>query len=119
MANKLKKVKKVKAVAKTKRIRRTKAEINAGVTLESKKAPKKKPATNQKKVVKEATTKKATKKTKDDNDVVEGKFRKLTVLKDKPIKLRVLNKVINEGWEFCFTQDCLGGFEIIFQKSKE
>ena len=122
MTNKLKK----KTAPKKKRVRRTKAEIEAGVSLADKREPKKKPTAKKKASKKVAKTKakpsKTTKLTKqlskDEYDVTEGKFRRVKVLKDKPIKLKKLNTIVNDGWEFRFTQDCMGGFEIIFQKEK-
>jgi hypothetical protein len=122
MTNKLKK----KAAPKKKRVRRTKAEIEAGVSLDLKKGSKSKPKTKGKaentalktKAKPSKTTKLTEQPVKDKYDVTKGKFRRVTVLKDKPIKLKKLNTIVNDGWEFCFTQDCMGGFEIIFQKEK-
>jgi hypothetical protein len=123
MTNKLKKE---AAPEPKKRVRRTQAEIDAGITLESKKAPEKKPKAKKKAAKKAAKKKAAPSKTakttrhrsNDEYDVTEGKFRRVKVLKDKSIKLRRLNTIVNEGWEFLFTQDCMGGFEIVFQKEK-
>jgi|APSaa5957512535_1039671.scaffolds.fasta_scaffold197925_3 hypothetical protein len=109
-----------------KRVRRTKAEIAAGVTLEDKaksrtsvkkvtkakaKTPAKKEVKKETKTVIPTAKKKAKRKKKSDN------WKTIELTSSKKITIGALDKLYEESWRFAFAQENKdGNLELFFQK---